>query len=111
MHNGVSISPTHYQPHQTHNMQNLQPISTSFAGPDAFQHQQQPQRQHQQQWMGWRGARAPWVWKPEALREFWAKVVAELGDEGGPEDDRYVHPLPVLEEVQDPWEANGWRYY
>lgn len=46
MQNGVPVSPSQYQPHHTH-MHNLQPISTSFAGPDAFQHQQQQQPQQQ----------------------------------------------------------------
>ncbi|KAM5532910.1 hypothetical protein V8D89_013462 [Ganoderma adspersum] len=46
MQNGVPVSPSQYQPHHAH-MHNLQPISTSFAGPDTFQHQQQQQSQQQ----------------------------------------------------------------
>ncbi|CDO73245.1 hypothetical protein BN946_scf185008.g7 [Trametes cinnabarina] len=44
---GVQISPTHYQAQQAAAMHNLQPISTTFGGPDPFP--QQPQLQSTQQ--------------------------------------------------------------
>ena len=47
--NGAQVSPTHYQPQPPQNMHNLQPISTSFVGPDAYQQQQVQHQQHQQQ--------------------------------------------------------------
>ncbi|KAI0372775.1 hypothetical protein BV20DRAFT_1014847 [Pilatotrama ljubarskyi] len=94
MQNGAQLSPTHYQPQQAQSMHALQPIATTFAGPEAYQQQLPQQAASGLQMEGVVGSFPPYF------------PVFDYGSGGGPPDVFMNSPL----QMESDYSAGGRSY-